>query len=137
MTFRREDEHGAKPSKLILEDETYSIVGAALEVYYKLGSGFGEPVYQEALAIEFTLRGIPFEREKWLEVNYKGHILEKKYKADFVCHGQIIVELKAIAQLTGADWSQVLNYLKATGHRLGLLFNFGSNVRLEQKRLIV
>lgn len=136
MEFREIDNVGAKPAKYILEDETYSIVGAAMEVYYKLGSGFAEQIYQEALAIEFGLRNIPFEREKRLQVEYKGHTLKKEYCADFLCYGQIIVELKAIAQLTTQDWAQVINYLKATHHRIGLLFNFGARV-FEKKRLIV
>jgi GxxExxY protein len=135
--FHPHDEHGAKPAQFIFEDETFAIVGAALDVYHRLGIGFGEPVYQEALEIEFGLRGIPFEREKWLQVSYKGHELKKQYKADFLCNGQIIVELKAQTALTTIDWSQVINYLKASQLRVGLLFNFGHPRFLEKKRLIV
>jgi GxxExxY protein len=131
------DEHGTKPDRYILEDETYSIVGAALDVYHRLGIGFAEPVYQEALEIEFGLRNIPFEREKWLQIRYKGHELKKQYKADFLCYGQIIVELKAQTVLSAIDWSQVINYLKAGNLRIGLLFNFGHPRFLEKKRLIV
>lgn len=137
MEFRDIDKLGAKPSRLVLEDETYAIVGAALEVYHKLGNGFLEPVYQEALNIELGLRNIPFEPQKALIINYKGHDLKKEYVADFLCYGQIIVEIKAINQLSPVDWSQVLNYLKASHMRVGLLFNFGSTARMEQKRLIV
>lgn len=137
VVFESSDDHGAKPSHYILEDETYSIVGAALDVYYRLGVGFAEPVYQEALEIEFGLRHIPFEREKWLSINYKGHELRKQYKADFLCYGQVIVELKAQTALTTTDWSQVINYLKASNLRIGLLFNFGHPGKLEKKRLIV
>src|SRR5689334_19207846 len=78
--FHPHDEHGAKPSQYILEDETYSIVGAALDVYHRLGFGFAEPVYQEALEMELGMRGIPFEREKWLQISYKGRELKKQYK---------------------------------------------------------
>ena len=72
MEFNEIDDHGAKPGKLIFEDETYAIVGSAMEVYYKLGSGFLEPIYQEALAIEFSLRGVQYEQQKELKIDYKG-----------------------------------------------------------------
>jgi GxxExxY protein len=100
-------------SKLLLGDETYQIVGAAMEVYYKLGTGFLEPVYQQALAIELKQRSILFEQEKRFQIDYKGTILEKEYVADFVCFDQVIVEIKALNQLSPVDWSQVLNYLKS------------------------
>ena len=137
VKFHLRDEHGAKPAQFVLEEETYAIVGAALDVYHRLGTGFAEPIYQEALEIEFGLRNIPFEREKWLQVTYKERELTKQYKADFLCYGQIIVELKAQSALTLIDWSQVINYLKASGLRVGLLFNFGHPRFLEKKRLIV
>ncbi len=135
--FHPNDEHGAKPSQYILEDETYAIVGAALDVYHRLGVGFAEPIYQEALEIEFELRNIPFEREKLLQVSYKGRQLKKEHKADFLSFGQIIVELKAQTAITTIDWSQVINYLKASNLRIGLIFNFGHPRFLEKKRLIV
>lgn len=95
-----------------------------MEVYYKLGNGFAEPVYQEALSIEFGLRGISFEPQKDLNVDYKGHRLKKGYIADFLCFRQIIIEIKAINQMSPVDWSQIMNYLKASKLRVGLLFNF-------------
>lgn len=125
------------PSKLILADETYAIVGAAMEVYYTLGSGFLEPAYQQALAIELGLRNIPFRQQERFEVEYKGHLLGKEYFADYFCFDQIIVEIKALNQLSPADWSQVLNYLKVSKQRVGLLFNFGSVGRLEWKKLVI
>src|SRR2546421_13118383 len=137
MEIKEIDEIGTKPRPMIFEEETYAIIGAAMEVYYKLGNGFLGPVYQEALAIEFSLRGVPFEQQKELRVDYKGHLLDKTYFADFFWFGQIIVEIKSISQLTPREWSQVLNYLKVSNLRLGLLFNFGSIGKLEQKRLIV
>ena len=124
-------------SKLLLGDETYQIVGAAMEVYYKLGTGFLEPVYQQALAIELKQRSILFEQQKRFQIDYKGTILEKEYVADFVCFDQVIVEIKALNQLSPVDWSQVLNYLKVSRMRVGLLFNFGSVGRLEWKRLVI
>ena len=96
-----------------------------MQVYNTLGSGFLESVYQEALAIEFTKRGIPFVKEKDLKIYYDGHELKQTYRADFVCYDSIIVELKAVSDLNDSHRSQVYNYLKATGFRLGLLYNFG------------
>ena len=121
---------------LIFKDEVYAIYGAAIEVHKELGAGFLEAVYQEALEIELHERGIPFEAQKSLPICYKGHLLKKAYIADLVCYGTIIVELKSIKELSDRDDAQILNYLKATGLRLGLLLNFGSQGRLERKRLV-
>ena len=137
MNFRENDNHGNTQRGLLFEEETYAIVGAALEVYYKLGPGFLEPIYHEALAVEFALRGVPFESEKQMRVTYKGQVLEKTYYVDFLCFDHIIVELKSMVTLTQVEWAKVLNYLKVSGLRLGLLFNFGGRPRLEQKRIIV
>ena len=106
-----------------------------MEVHKTLGCGFLEPVYQEALAYEFKQQNIPFQKEKVLTINYKDIQLEKKYIADFVCFDSIIVELKALSQLVTEHESQVLNYLKATGFRLGILVNFGEK-SLKYKRLV-
>ena len=121
--------------KLIYKQESYEIIGAAMEVHRELGSGFLEAVYQEALALEFKSRGIPFKKEVKLEISYKGQALSKYYEADFVCYDKIIVETKALHELSGIDESQVINYLKATGFKLGLLLNFGSE-SLEYNRLV-
>lgn len=100
------------------DPQTYAIIGAAMEVHRQLGNGFLEAVYQEALAKELKLRNIPFEREVELVISYKGEPLINKYRADFICFGEVILELKAASRLTSADESQVINYLKATGfHR--------------------
>jgi GxxExxY protein len=117
------------------DPQTYAIIGAAREVHHVLGIGFLERVYAEALAREFTLRNIPFEREALLSVSYKGGLLSCAYRVDFLCYGEIIVELKAIAALTGVEEAQVLNYLKASCLRRGLLINF-SVPSLEIKRLV-
>lgn len=108
-----------------------------MHVYNTLGSGFLEAVYQEALELEFKKRSIPYEREKELTIYYDGQPLEKKYKADFVCYGKIIVELKAVAELDDAHRSQVYNYLKATGNKLGILYNFGHSNGLEWERKVL
>lgn len=124
------------PSDVDTRDpQTRAIVGAAMEVHRQLGAGFLEAVYQEALAIELADRGIPFRREAELPIDYKGRRLSCKYRADFVCYEDIIVELKAMQLLSGTEEAQVLNYLKATKLRRGLLFNFG-RPSLEFKRLV-
>ncbi len=115
--------------------QTFSIIGAAMEVHRELGRGFLELVYQTALALEFQERSIPFKAEVALPIRYKGKLLTCSYRADFVCFESIIVETKAISKLTGADEAQLLNELKATGFHRGLLLNFGGR-SLEQKRLV-
>lgn len=117
------------------DPRTYAIIGAAMEVHGQLGHGFLEAVYQEALEIELGLRAIPSRREVELPVLYKGRTLNSNYKADFVCFESIIVELKALSELTGAHEAQVINYLKATGLSCGILVNFGAP-RLEFRRLV-
>jgi len=124
-------------TELLLKDEVYAVVGAAMDVHKELGHGFLEPVYQEAMEMELELRRIPFEALKPLRISYKGRLLKKGYKADLVCYGQLIVELKALDALTTKEEAQILNYLKATGLRVGLLVNFGSVGRLEWKRFVL
>lgn len=121
---------------LLYKDEAYQIIGACMEVHRELGCGFLEVVYQEALEIEFQARNIPYTREKILRIQYKDKILKKEYSADFICFDKIIVELKALSELNSEHESQVLNYLKATGFKLGILVNFGQK-SLEYKRLIL
>jgi GxxExxY protein len=123
-------------AELILKDEVYAIAGAAMEVYYQLGTGFLEPVYQESLQIELAQRRIPFESQKTLELFYKDVKLEKKYIPDFVCYQQIIVEIKVLERLTNIEVAQLMNYLKITKMPVGLLINFGSRPKLEWKRYV-
>ncbi len=122
---------------LILKSEAFAIIGAAMEVHSILGPGFAEAVYQEAMEIELGLRRIPYERQKKLNVRYKQYVLQKEYIADLVCHGQIIVEIKAQRDLGGHEEAQIINYLRATGLRLGLLINFGASNKLEWERFVV
>ena len=124
-------------AELILKDEVYAIAGAAMEVYYKLGIGFLEAVYHGALAVEFNGRGIPYLHEPKIEVFYKDVRLGKSYRPDFVCYDQIIVELKTQGRLTGTEEAQIINYLKITKKRVGLLVNFGSLPKLEWKRYVI
>jgi GxxExxY protein len=121
---------------LIYKEEVYQIIGAAMEVHKELGCGFLEPVYQEALALEFEERKIPFEKEKEIEIFYKDLRLDKKYRADFFCFNRIIVEVKALSGLAPEHESQLLNYLKATEEKVGVLLNFG-NSSLQYKRMVL
>ena len=124
-------------AELILGEEIYQIVGAAMEVCWHLGRGFLEPVYQEALEIELGRRGIPFQEQEKLFIRYKGQVLKKEYVPDLILFSQIIAEVKVVDHLSGVEEAQLLNYLKATRMRVGLLINFGSRVRLEWKRYVI
>jgi len=117
------------------DPETYAIIGAAMEVHRELGNGYLEGVYQDALEIEFAHRKIPYSREHPIPVSYKGYVLGTPYRADFVCYGSIIVELKAVKSLTDIESAQVLHYLKATALERALLINFATP-RLYYKRFI-
>ena len=97
------------------DPRAYAVIGAAFEVHKQLGCGFSEPVYQEALAVELRLREIPFERETKIPIVYKGMCLETFCRPDFLCYRTVVVELKAVARLSGTEEAQVLNYLKAKG----------------------
>lgn len=123
--------------ELLLRDEVYAVIGAAIEVHRELGPGFLEAVYQEAMEIELKRAELPFVARLDLRIRYKDVLLEKRYCADFVCYEQIIAEIKAAEQLTSRDEAQLLNYLKATGLRVGLLINFGAHGKLEWKRFIL
>jgi GxxExxY protein len=121
-------------SELILKQECYRIVGAAMEVYNTLGPGFLEAVYQEALEIELAAQDIRFVPQQELKILYKGQALRKTYIADFLVFDQVIVEIKAMNQLASHEEAQLLNYLKATGLSLGILINFGHAETLEWKQ---
>jgi GxxExxY protein len=123
-------------SGILFKEESYRIVGACFEVYNELGSGFLEAVYQEALRREFQLQGIPFQEKPQTELYYKGERLDQTYQPDFLCYGQIIVELKAAKSLADDHRAQTINYLKATRKKLALLVNFGHHPNLEQERLV-
>jgi len=122
--------------ELVFRNETYQIIGAAMEVHKVLGPGFLEAVYHEAMEIELTVRKIPFESHKKLKIPYKSHILKQPYEADFLVFNEIIVEIKALETLITKHHAQVLNYLKATKKKVGLLMNFGE-MSLVNKRFIL
>ena len=122
-------------TELLFKKEVFDILGCAMEVHTELGPGFLESVYQEALEIEFQKRGIPYMKEPELNVFYKGIKLNKRFSADFACFDCIMVELKALSQFTGGNDQQILNYLKATRSKVGVLINFGTP-SLEYKRFV-
>jgi GxxExxY protein len=118
-----------------LKEETFKIIGACFEVYNEKGCGFLEGVYQECLEIELGLQGIPFIARKPLQLEYKGRALNQTYVPDIICHEKIVVELKAVSALADEHRAQVINYLNATGHEVGLLVNFGHYPKIEFERL--
>ncbi len=120
----------------LYKDEVYKIIGAAIEVHKELGPGFLESVYEEAMTYESEDRQIPFETQVKIPVHYKGKRMKKEFIADYVGYGKIIVEFKCIPKLTKVEEAQILNYLKATGSKVGLLINFGSHGRLEWNRYV-
>lgn len=120
-------------TELIFKKESYEIVGACMEVHNQLGPGFLESVYQEALSREFDERNIPFLQQWGIDVFYKGKKLEKKFFADFICFGEIIIEIKAMEGFAPEHEAQLINYLKATQKPLGLLVNFGAE-KLQYRR---
>ena len=114
----------------------YQIIGAAMEVYNDLGFGLSEPIYQECLSIVCTERGIPWEREKMLKMYFHGQELKKTYKADFVCYGDLTVEIKAVSELNNEHRAQLFNYLRITDSYAGVLINFGHPQNLISERYI-
>lgn len=136
MDAKKFDSHNMTEStELVMKDEVYALVGAALDVHKILGCGFLEPVYQEALAFEFSARGIPYQEQFKLKIKYKERFLNKGYAADFLVYNKIILEIKAEEHILQIDHAQVINYLKASGMEVGVLINFGSR-QMEWKRFV-
>ena len=117
------------------DPQTYAIIGAAMEVHRTLGPGFLEAVYQESLAIELAERRIPFQQEVLIGINYKGKELNCTYRADYICYDEVLVELKAVSKMGINEEAQIINYLKATGLKRGLLVNFAES-QLRYKRFV-
>ena len=122
---------------LFFEEETYAIRGAVFEVYREMGCGFLEAVYQECLEKELDSKRIPFVSQPELNLNYKGKPLQQTYKPDLICYDQIILELKAAKDVAPEHKAQVINYLKATNLKIGLLINFGSYPKASITRLVL
>ncbi len=122
-------------SKLLYEDLTYKIIGAAKEVYRELGAGYLESVYEDALCYELSLIDIAFQRQIELDVHYKNEVFKNKFRADLLVENKVLVENKAIKKITNQDEAQLINYVKTTHLKIGLLFNFGAE-KFEFKRRI-
>ncbi len=122
---------------IIFKEESYLIQGAIFEVYKEMGCGFLEAVYQECLEKELRHRSIPFVPQAELTLRYKGEQLAHKYKPDFICYDKIILELKALKQTAPEHQAQVMNYLKATNFKLGLLVNFGTYPKATVTRIVL
>ena len=121
--------------KIIFKEESYKIIGICMNIHSTLGNGFLEAVYSEVLEKEFVKNNIPYQREVKLDLFFNGEKLDKKYKADFICFDNIILEIKAVSFIHENFTKQTLNYLKATDKKLGLLINFGEK-SLKYKRII-
>ncbi|MCA1595428.1 MAG: GxxExxY protein [Chloroflexi bacterium] len=134
--YKPQKTHITQKGKFLLKDEGYAILGAVFEVYRELGCGFLEAVYQESLGREFYLRGIPFVSQSTLSLFYKKQKLQQIYQPDFICFGQIILELKAMTALGGEHRAQLHNYLKATGLSVGYLINFGHYPNAQTERIV-
>jgi GxxExxY protein len=132
-----EDSAELTGKNLFYAEETYLIRGAVFEVYREMGCGFLEAVYQECLEKEMAHRGIPYIAQHEIQLKYKGEQLKQTYKPDLICYDTIIIELKAVSATTGEHKAQVLNYLKATGKKLGLLVNFGCYPKATVERIIL
>lgn len=128
--------HAKEKDKIVLKDKSYRIIGCCFEVYKEMGTGFLEAVYQECLAIEFEEMKIPFIEKPLLNLNYRTRRLKQTYQPDFLCFGEIIVEIKTVKQLTDEHRAQVINYLKSTKKQLGLLINFGHYPKIEHERFV-
>jgi len=137
MVHEKHERHEKMDGEILYREECYQIQGAVFEVYREIGCGFLEAVYQECLGKELSKRGILFVAHQELRLSYKGEPLRQTYITDFICHESIIVELKALALTTGEHKAQVLNYLKATGMRLGLLVNFGCHPKATVERIVL
>jgi GxxExxY protein len=124
-------------SKLILEQETHRILGACFEVDKEKGCGFVEPVYQECLELELASQGIEFLAQEEIGLSYKGRPLRQTYRADFICFGKVLVEIKAVSALTDEHRAQVMNYMRATGLKVGLLINFSHYPGVEHERFVI
>ena len=122
--------------KILFKDESYKIMGAMFEVYKEMGCGFLEPVYQECVELELTDQQIHFVAQVELKLKYKHHQLNSKYTPDAICYDQIVLELKAVKDITDQHRAQIHNYLKATGYRLGIIANFGHHPKLQYERIV-
>ncbi len=123
-------------AEILFKDESYQIMGAMFEVYREMGCGFLEPVYQECVELELADQIIPFVAQVHLKLKYKHHLLKSTYIPDAILFDKIVLELKAVSEITNEHRAQVHNYLKATGYRLGIIVNFGQHPKLQYERIV-
>jgi GxxExxY protein len=123
--------------EFLLKDEGYAIRGACFNVYRDKGCGFSELVYHDCLLIEFAYQDIPFVYEPILELTCRGQPLRHTFEPDFLCFGEVVVEIKAVSELAGEHRAQLINYLKASGKKVGYLVNFGHHPKIEIERIVV
>ena len=123
-------------NKLLFKEEVYNIMGACFQVYKDKGQGFVEPVYQDCLEIELSYRQIPFERQRQFKLKYRNQELKRYFTPDIICYGQVILELKAVSEIADEHRAQLINYLKVTGMRVGLIINFGHHPGLQWERMV-
>jgi len=124
-------------TNILFGEECYQIYNAIYEVHNYLGNGYLESVYQESLEFEFIKQKIPFETQKMFKIHYKDKILSRYFIADIVCFDKILLELKAISKINNEHKAQLINYLKASRIKLGLLVNFGTYPKVEIIRIVV
>lgn len=136
MNHEKHESHEMR-EKILFKDESYAIQGAIFEVYKEVGAGFLESVYQECLEKELTLRNIPFQKQFEIIIKYKDQVLNQYFKADLICYNSILIELKACKAIEQIHRAQVINYLKATKIRLGLLVNFNAYPKVEIERIVL
>lgn len=136
MNHEKHEMH-EKIEKILFKDECYLIQGAVFEVYKEIGPGFLESVYQECLEKELSVRNIPFQKQVEIKIEYKGEVLNQFFKADIICFNSIIIELKSIKSIDPIHRAQIMNYLKATKLRLGLLVNFNAYPKVEIERIVL
>ncbi len=130
-------EEKISPQKILYKEECFAIQGAVFEVYRELGHGFLESVYQECLSREFVSRGILFVSQPDMPIVYKGELTGLTFRPDFVCFDKVLLELKSVKETNAEHRAQVINYLKVSGFRLGLLINFGNHPRATVERIIL
>ena len=123
--------------KIVYKEESYAIIGACFNVYKEMGCRFLEAVYQECMEIELDFQKIPFSSQRQLKLHYRGRELKQTFKPDFICYDKVVLEIKAVTNLNDELRSQVMNYLNATGYKLGLLVNFGHYPKIEHERFVL
>lgn len=131
------EEQKTEKLSILYKEESYQIQGAIFEVYKTIGTGFLESVYQICLQKEFALRNIPYAEQPEIEISYKNERLPLTFRPDFVCFNKIIIEIKAVSEISDEHRAQLHNYLRISGMKLGLLVNFNHSPKVEIERIVL